>query len=160
MPRQRARRADPDAHAPIAAQARYLDEKLIRLDGGRLRIVGLGTKSPAGSSRFSWRRQFEFGHRLEHAAHHAEPRQAGASLREIASATSLSLRTIRTIVEKAENRGRASKRTNDVRRKEFNRLWAAAYRVRKAARDRLPQAIEGRLQTGAALVKAAKGLGR
>jgi hypothetical protein len=41
-----------------------------------------------------------------------------------------------------------------------NRFRAARYRARKAARDRLPQAIEERQQSGAALTKAAKGLGR
>jgi hypothetical protein len=83
-----------------------------------------------------------------------------ASLRAIAAATSLSLRTVRTIVEKAEGRGRAGKRTNEVRRKEFDRLRAAGYRARKKTRDRLPLAISEQLKTGAALVKAAKGLGR
>jgi hypothetical protein len=83
-----------------------------------------------------------------------------ASLRKIAAATSLSLRTVRTIVEKAEGRGRTSKRTNEVRRKAFDRLRAAGYRARKKTRDRLPVAITEQLKTGAALVKAAKGLGR
>jgi hypothetical protein len=36
----------------------------------------------------------------------------------------------------------------------------AAYRARKAARDQLPKAIDERLTTGVALVKATKGLGR
>jgi hypothetical protein len=87
-------------------------------------------------------------------------RKAGESLRTIAAATSLSLRTVLTIVDKAEGRGRTSKRTNEVRRKEFDRLRAASFRARKVARDRLPQAIGERLEAGAALVKAAKGLGR
>src|SRR6516164_2969790 len=86
--------------------------------------------------------------------------EAKESLRAIAAATSVSLRTVRTIIEKAENRGRASKRTNEVRRKEFARLRAAAYRARLKGRDRLPQTINEQLKTGAALVKAAKGLGR
>jgi hypothetical protein len=86
--------------------------------------------------------------------------KAGESLRTIAAATSLSLRTVQTIVDKAKGRGRASKRTNEVRRKEFDRLRAASFRARKAGRDRLPQAIGDCLETGAALAKAAKGLGR
>jgi hypothetical protein len=86
--------------------------------------------------------------------------KARASLRAIAAATSLSLRTVRTIVEKAGGRDRTSKRTNDVRRKEFDRLRAADYRARKKSRDRLPQQIGEQLKTGAELVKAAKGLGR
>jgi len=86
--------------------------------------------------------------------------KAGASLRAIASATSLSLRTIRTIIDKANGTGRPSKRTNELRRKEFNRQRAATYRARKAARDRLPKQITEHLKAGAALVKRAKGLGR
>ena len=80
-------------------------------------------------------------------------RKARESLRAIAAATSLSLRTVRTIVAQ-------KKRTNEMRRKEFNRHRAAAYRVRKRSRDRLPQQINEQLETGADLVKAAKGLGR
>jgi hypothetical protein len=87
-------------------------------------------------------------------------RKKGESLRAIVTATALSLRTVRTIVDAAAGKGRTAKRTNEVRRKEFDRLRAAAYRARKAARDRLPKAIDERLKTGAALVKAAKGLGR
>lgn len=86
--------------------------------------------------------------------------KARASLRAIAKATSLSLSTVRTIVDKAKGRGRASKRTNALRRMELDRLRAARHRARKAARDRLPQAIGERLETGAVLIKAAKGLGR
>lgn len=86
-------------------------------------------------------------------------RKARSSLREIAAASSLSLRTVRTIIEKAQGKDRTTKRTNALRKMDLNRLRAAAYRARKAARDRLPKAIEERLQTGAALIKAAKGLG-
>ena len=46
------------------------------------------------------------------------------------------------------------------RRKEFDRLRAAAFRVRKKSRARLPDAIGEQVKTGAELVKAAKGLGR
>jgi hypothetical protein len=80
-------------------------------------------------------------------------RKAKQSLRTIAAATSLSLRTVQTIVAQ-------KKRTNEVRRKEYARHRAAAYRTRKKGRDRLPQAINEQLKIGAALVKAAKGLGR
>ena len=87
-------------------------------------------------------------------------RKAGSSLRKIAVATSLSVQTVRTIVEKAEGRDRTSKRTNDeLRRQAFDRLRAAAFRARKKSRDRLPDAIGEQLKTGAELVKAAKGLG-
>jgi hypothetical protein len=67
---------------------------------------------------------------------------------------------VRTIIEKAQGKDRTAKRTNALRRMELDRLRAARYRARKAARDRLPQAVNERLETGAALVKAAKGLGR
>ena len=87
-------------------------------------------------------------------------RKAGASLRQIASATSLSLRTVCTIVEKTNGRDRTNKRTNEVRRQAFDRLRAADYRARKKGRDRLPQQINEQLKTGAKLVRAAKGLGR
>ena len=87
-------------------------------------------------------------------------RKDGASLRAIASATSLSLRTVRTIVDNDQGTGRTSKRTNELRRREFDRLRAAAYRARKKARDQLPKKITETRDSGAALVKAAKGLGR
>jgi DNA-binding CsgD family transcriptional regulator len=87
-------------------------------------------------------------------------RKAGDSLRTIAAATCLSLQTVRTIVDKAGRKDRTAKRTNALRRIELNRLRAARYQARKAARDRLPQAIGERLETGAALMKVAKGLGR
>jgi hypothetical protein len=87
-------------------------------------------------------------------------RKAGESLRTIAAATSLSFRTARTIVEKAEGRDRTSKRTNEIRRKEFDRRRASAFRARKKSRDRLPQQINEQLKTGAALMRTAKGLDR
>jgi len=86
--------------------------------------------------------------------------KSGKSLRTIATATLLSLRTVRTIVDRTNGSGRASKRTNELRRREFDRLRAAAYRVRKANRDRLPKQISELQKTGDALLKAAKGLGR
>jgi hypothetical protein len=56
-------------------------------------------------------------------------RKGGQSLRAIATATGLS--TVRTIIA-----GRARKRTNELRRMEFDRLRAAAYRARSAPRMR------------------------
>jgi hypothetical protein len=87
-------------------------------------------------------------------------RKAGESLRTIAAATLLSLRTVRTILAKASGSDRATKRTNELRRREFDRLRAAAYRARKRARDALPKQITELQKSGAALVKAAKGMGR
>jgi hypothetical protein len=86
-------------------------------------------------------------------------RKAGESLRAIGSATALSLRTVRTIVGQSTRKGR-SKRTNELRRQEFDRRRAAAYRARKKARARLPEQIAEAQQAGVALIKAAKGLGR
>ena len=68
-------------------------------------------------------------------------RKAGARLRVIAAAISLSLRTVRSIIDRAAGTGRAGKRTNELRRKEFDRLRAAAYRARKRDRDSLPDQI-------------------
>jgi hypothetical protein len=77
----------------------------------------------------------------------------GASLRRIALATGLGLSTVRTIL-------RGKKKVADLRRREFDRRRAAAYRDRKKARDELPKRIVETEQAGAALIKAAKGLGR
>jgi hypothetical protein len=80
-------------------------------------------------------------------------RKAKQSLRAIAAATSLSLRTVQTILAK-------KKRSAGLRRKEFDRLRAAAYRAKRRLRDSLPEKIGEQLKIGAALVKAAKGIGR
>jgi hypothetical protein len=80
-------------------------------------------------------------------------RKAGASLRTIAAATSLSVRTVRSILAQ-------KKRTNKLRRMEFDRHRAVAYRARLRSRDSLPQRITEQLKAGAELVKAAKGIGR
>jgi hypothetical protein len=79
-------------------------------------------------------------------------RKAGQPLRAIAAATGLSERTVRTIVAQ-------HKRSAALRRQEFDRHRAAAYRVRQKTREQLPQQIDDCLKTGAALVKSAKGLG-
>jgi hypothetical protein len=72
--------------------------------------------------------------------------KAGQSLRAIAAATSLSFRTVRTVVEKAQGSDRTTKRTNDVRRQVFDRHRAAAFRARKKSRDPLPQQISEQLR--------------
>ena len=84
--------------------------------------------------------------------------KGGTSLRSIAEQTGLGLRTVRTIIEKDAGTGRASKRTNLLRRREIDRMRAAEYRVRKRARDQLPKRITEIRKQGEALVKAAKGL--
>jgi len=86
--------------------------------------------------------------------------KAGESLRKIATATGLSFRTVRTIVGKADGTDRTSRRHEKLRRLEFDRLRAAEYRRRKKMRDALPKQIGELQERGAALVKAAKGLGQ
>jgi hypothetical protein len=66
---------------------------------------------------------------------------------------SLSVRTVRSILAKKQH-------VNKLRRMEFDRLRAAAYRARLKSRERLPQLITEQLKNGATLVKTAKGLGR
>jgi len=79
-------------------------------------------------------------------------RKAGASLRTIAHATGLGLRTVCTILEQRT-------RANKLRRQTFDRSRAAAYRARRKSRERLPRDITDHLKTGAVLLKAAKGIG-
>lgn len=87
-------------------------------------------------------------------------RKKHISLRRIAEETRLGLSTVRTITDKPTGKGRISKRTNELRRKEFDRSRAAAYRVRYKAREQLPDRIAEVQKAGAALIKEAKGLGR
>jgi uncharacterized coiled-coil protein SlyX len=87
-------------------------------------------------------------------------KKAGASLRAIAAETNLSMRTVRTIVSKSDGTDIATKRTNELRRKELNRQRAAAFRARKARRDQIPKDIAEIKKRAAVLVAAAKGLGR
>ena len=86
-------------------------------------------------------------------------RKSGHSLRAIATQAGLGLRTVRTIVETAAGTGRSSERTNQLRRREFDRLRAAEFRARKRARKELPKKISRTLKQGESLIKAAKGLG-
>ena len=86
-------------------------------------------------------------------------RKAGESLRAIAHATNLSVRSVRTVVEKDAGTDRTSKRAKVLRRNEFTRQRAAAFRARKKAHDALPRKIEELRKTGAKLIKRAKGLG-
>ena len=60
--------------------------------------------------------------------------------------------------KKDQGTDRTSKRTNLLRKREFDRLRAADYRARKKARDRLPGRINATIKRGKELVKAAKGL--
>jgi DNA-binding NarL/FixJ family response regulator len=80
-------------------------------------------------------------------------RKEGKSLRTIAAKTSLSRRTVRTIVGKAEGTDRTTKRTNELRKLELNRANMAAYRARKRTRDALPKQITELVNRGRDIVK-------
>jgi len=82
-------------------------------------------------------------------------RKEGKSLRAIGSKTSLSPRTVRTIIGKADGTDRTSKRTNELRRLELNRANMASYRARKRTRDALPKQITQLVKRGRELVKRA-----
>jgi hypothetical protein len=83
-------------------------------------------------------------------------RKRKESLQAIAAATGLGVRTVRTIIASKSR----SKRTNEMRRKEFDKHRAAAYRVRKRQHEHLPGELAELQKSGEALVKAAKGMGR
>jgi hypothetical protein len=82
----------------------------------------------------------------------------GMSLRAIVDETSLSLRTVRTIVEQAEGCDRTTLR--HLKRIDPDRRRLTAWRARKRTRDALPRRINETLAEGRELVKRAKGLGR
>jgi predicted transcriptional regulator len=80
-------------------------------------------------------------------------RKAGHSLRSIAAEVGLGPQTVRSILKGAE-------RGAGLRKREFDRLRAAAFRARKRGRDQLEKNINETMKHGEALVRAAKGLGR
>jgi DNA-binding CsgD family transcriptional regulator len=83
-------------------------------------------------------------------------RKAGKSLRAIVNTTGLSLRTVRTIVGKADGTDRVSRRMNELRRLELNRAAMASYRAKKRVRDALPKRINALLERGPELLKRAR----
>jgi predicted RNase H-like nuclease (RuvC/YqgF family) len=83
-------------------------------------------------------------------------RKAGTSLRGIVEETNLGLGTVRTIVDKASNTDRTTKRHH--RRLELES--ATSWKRQKRIGDALPKRAEGVFKTGRALLKEAKGLGR
>ena len=87
-------------------------------------------------------------------------RKAGASLRAIATVSGLSLRTVRTVIERNEKRDRTAKHKKELRRIEFNRQRAVAFRARMAKRKQLEKDINAQQKTAERLLKAAKGLDR
>jgi len=86
--------------------------------------------------------------------------KTGASLRSIVTETSLSLRTVRTILDKDAGKDSVSKRTNELRRKELDRQRAKAFRARNARREAIPQTVTELRKRATTLIKAAKGLGQ
>jgi hypothetical protein len=81
-------------------------------------------------------------------------------LRVIAGRTGLGPRTVRTITDKKAGKDRTTQRAKLERRRAFDKMRAADYRRKKRVRDELPKRIIRLDQENAALMKAAKGLGR
>lgn len=85
----------------------------------------------------------------------------GDSLREIVEATSLSMQTVRTIVGRQHGTDRTTKvRKQKVARIEIDKLEQAHWKRQKRDGDALPKRVQAVIETGQALVKEAKGLGR
>lgn len=85
--------------------------------------------------------------------------RAKASLRTIAAATSLSVRTVRTIIDKDRRGGRAGERERGIRKRVFDKVRAADFRARKRQREAFPAELNRIMERHGALLKAAKGLG-
>jgi hypothetical protein len=83
-------------------------------------------------------------------------RKAGQSLRSIAKSTSLSLQTVRTIIDKPIRKDRAT--STRLERITRNRLADAAEQSNKRIRDGLPSRATEMQERGADLIKRAKGL--
>ena len=89
-----------------------------------------------------------------------ELRNGGQSLRAIANETGLSLRTVRTVLDNAEGKSRDTAKKAELRRKEFSRLRAAAFRARKRKMDSLPKELARLQKSSSKLDKQARGLGK
>ncbi len=103
-----------------------------------------------------------FGRRLEASEAQVDEvrhlRKKGISIRKIAAEKSLSVRTVRTILDRGTAKERT--RTNELRRQHYDKMGAAHFKAKKRGHDELPKRINRLLKDGAALVKAAKGLGK
>jgi hypothetical protein len=85
----------------------------------------------------------------------------GKSLRAIVDETSLSFRTVRTIVERKQGTDRTTRaRRQKIERIEIDKFQRAHWRRQKRDGDALPKRVAGVIETGKALVTEAKGLGR
>ena len=88
-------------------------------------------------------------------------REAGQSLRGIVHDTGLSLRTVRTITEKADGVDRATlARLQRFAPDKLGKLAEARERARKKSRDSLPKRLTALRKRSDALLKTAKGLAR
>jgi transposase len=81
--------------------------------------------------------------------------QGGKSMRKIAKATGLGLRTVCTIIGKDAGTDRTSVKRELRRHRELNRAKQATWRARKRVRDGLPKRVEAVLKNGAELLKRA-----
>jgi hypothetical protein len=77
------------------------------------------------------------------------------SLREIVEETGLGIRTVRTVIGKADGTDRTSIKEDKLRRLVLNRDKQATWRARKRVRDGLPKRINVVLKKGGELVKKA-----
>ena len=85
----------------------------------------------------------------------------GKSLRAIVDETSLSLRTVRTIIGRSHGADRTTKaRKQKVARIEIDKFQRAHWKSQKRTGDALPKRVSQVIETGKALVTEAKGLGR
>lgn len=89
-----------------------------------------------------------------------ELRRGGHSLRATAKETGLSLRTVRTILDNAAGKPRDDGKAKELRRREFNRMRAAAFRARKRKLEATEKELNRVLKESTRLQKAARGLAR
>ncbi len=87
--------------------------------------------------------------------------KAGKSLRWIVEETSLSLRTVRTIIGMIEGNDRTTRqRRQRIERIGIDKMETARWKSQKRSGDALPKRVQTVIDQGNALVKEAKGLGR
>jgi hypothetical protein len=87
--------------------------------------------------------------------------RAGKSLRWIVDETSLSLRTVRTIIDRSHGTDRTTKaRKQKAAKIEIDKFQRARWKRQKRTGDALPNRMQQMIETGRALVTEAKGLGR
>jgi hypothetical protein len=80
------------------------------------------------------------------------------SVRGIASATGLGVRTVRTILDKIHKRDRTTRHEHALKRQVLDKLRHAEWRAQKRAIEAMPKRITDVQERGAELLKASKGL--